>query len=96
MIRRLFYAIFFVLGGFLFAIPKWILMGTRGSRERKRILKQQREILARTDGAPAATVAVAEAPHPGSQRLSVDGAVRDARKRRRELTKAGVTWSGVR
>jgi len=45
MFRRLAYAIFFVFGGFLFAIPKWILMGTRGSRQRKKILKQQRQIL---------------------------------------------------
>jgi hypothetical protein len=47
MIRRLFYAIFFVLGGFLFAIPKWILMGTKASRQRKQILKQQAELLKR-------------------------------------------------
>jgi hypothetical protein len=40
--------VFFVFGGFLFAIPKWILMGTKGSRERKRLLKQQTEILKRT------------------------------------------------
>jgi hypothetical protein len=44
-IGRLFYAIFFVCGGFLFAIPKWILMGTRGSRERKKIIKQQKRLL---------------------------------------------------
>jgi hypothetical protein len=46
--KRLAYAVFFVFGGFLFAIPKWILMGTKGSRERKRLLKQQTEILKRT------------------------------------------------
>jgi hypothetical protein len=45
MIGRLFYAVFFVLGGFLFAIPKWILMGTRGSRERRKILKNQERML---------------------------------------------------
>jgi hypothetical protein len=45
MFRRLLYAIFFVFGGFLFAIPKWILMGTRGSRDRKKILRQQAELL---------------------------------------------------
>jgi hypothetical protein len=49
MIRRLGYTIFFIFGGFLFAIPKWILMGTKSGRERKRILKQQQEILKRTD-----------------------------------------------
>ena len=38
------------IGGFLFYIPKWILMGTKGSRERKKILKQQEEILKRTGG----------------------------------------------
>lgn len=26
-------------GGFLFYIPKWILVGTKGSRDRKRLLK---------------------------------------------------------
>lgn len=45
MFKRLGYVIFFVFGGFLFAIPKWILTGTRASRERKRILEQQQELL---------------------------------------------------
>ena len=48
MLRRLLFVIFFCLGGFLFYIPKWILMGTKGSRERKKILKQQEEISKRT------------------------------------------------
>jgi hypothetical protein len=48
MFRRIGYAVFFIFGGFLFAIPKWLLMGTRASRERKRLLKQQAEILKRT------------------------------------------------
>jgi hypothetical protein len=43
MIGRFLYAVFFVLGGFLFAIPKWILMGTKGSRERKELLKLQKD-----------------------------------------------------
>ena len=50
MIRRLFFAIFFLLGGFLFYIPKWIIMGTKGGRERKKMLKlleQQNELLRR-------------------------------------------------
>lgn len=46
MIRRLLYSIFFVFGGFLFAIPKWILFGTRAGRERKRMAKDMREIRA--------------------------------------------------
>lgn len=50
MIRRLFYAVFFVFGGFLFAIPKWLLMGTKGSRDRKRILKQQEQLLNQSRG----------------------------------------------
>jgi hypothetical protein len=50
VIRRLFFLVFFCLGGFLFYIPKWILMGTKGSRDRKKILKQQQEILRRTGG----------------------------------------------
>lgn len=44
MIRRLLYSIFFVFGGFLFAIPKWILFGTRAGRERKRLAKDMREM----------------------------------------------------
>ena len=45
MIRRLFFIVFFCLGGFLFYIPKWILLGTKGSRERKQILRQQKLLL---------------------------------------------------
>jgi hypothetical protein len=45
MIGRLFFLIFFCLGGFLFYIPKWILMGTKGSRQRKKILRQQDVLL---------------------------------------------------
>jgi hypothetical protein len=45
VIGRLGFAIFFILGGFLFYIPKWLLMGTKGSRERRKILKQQKELL---------------------------------------------------
>jgi hypothetical protein len=47
MVRRLLFLIFFVCGGFLFYIPKWILMGTKGSRDRKKIIKQQKKILKR-------------------------------------------------
>jgi hypothetical protein len=50
MVRRLLFLVFFCLGGFLFYIPKWILMGTKASRDRKKILKQQAEILRRTGG----------------------------------------------
>jgi len=50
MFRRFFFAIFFILGGFLFYIPKWIIMGTKGSRERKKIIEQQKQILKRQDG----------------------------------------------
>lgn len=39
MLGRAFYAVFFVLGGFLFAIPKWILFGTRASRDRRKMVK---------------------------------------------------------
>jgi hypothetical protein len=45
---RLMFAILFVLGGFLYAIPKWILVGTRGGRERRKtnkLLKQQNRLL---------------------------------------------------
>lgn len=45
MVRRFAYAVFFVFGGFLFAIPKWLIMGTRGSRERKKILRLQKQQL---------------------------------------------------
>ena len=47
MLGRLVYAVFFVLGGFLFAIPKWILTGTKGGRDRRKILKQQEKLLRR-------------------------------------------------
>ena len=43
MIRRLIFLIFFALGGFLFYIPKWILVGTKASRDRKRIIKLQKK-----------------------------------------------------
>ncbi len=42
MIRRLAFAIFFLLGGFLFYVPKWILLGTKASRDRKKLIKLQR------------------------------------------------------
>jgi hypothetical protein len=45
VIRRLFFLVFFCLGGFLFYIPKWLLMGTKASRERKQILRQQKLLL---------------------------------------------------
>lgn len=45
MIGRLFYAVFFLLGGFLFAIPKWILLGTKGSRDRRKMIKLQKKQL---------------------------------------------------
>jgi hypothetical protein len=35
--------VFFICGGFLFYIPKWILMGTKGGRDRKAMLKAQRQ-----------------------------------------------------
>lgn len=47
VIRRFFYAVFFLIGGFLFAIPKWIIMGTKASRQRKKMLKLQKEIARR-------------------------------------------------
>lgn len=47
MIGRLFFVVFFIFGGFLYYIPKWILMGTKGGRERKKIIRQQEELLRR-------------------------------------------------
>jgi hypothetical protein len=41
MIRRLLFVVFFALGGFVFYVPKWILMGTKGQRQRKQLIKQQ-------------------------------------------------------
>ena len=43
MLRRLFFMTFFMFGGFLFYIPKWVLMGTKASRDRAEIIKQLRE-----------------------------------------------------
>lgn len=39
MIRRLLFLTFFWIGGVVFYVPKWILMGTKGSRDRKRLIK---------------------------------------------------------
>ena len=47
MIRRLLFVVFFCCGGFLFYVPKWVLMGTKGSRDRKKILRQQNQIMKR-------------------------------------------------
>lgn len=52
MIRRLLYAIFFGLFGFVFAIPKWIVMGTRGSRQRKKMIRLQKQQLRETRKRP--------------------------------------------
>lgn len=43
MIRRLLFVVFFALGGFVFYVPKWILLGTKGSRDRTKLVKLQRE-----------------------------------------------------
>lgn len=50
MIRRLLFAVFFAFGGFLFYVPKWILFGTRASRDRKKLIrlaKKQNRLLER-------------------------------------------------
>jgi len=43
VLKRLGFLILFICGGFLFYIPKWILFGTAAGRERKRLLKEQKE-----------------------------------------------------
>jgi hypothetical protein len=43
MIKRLTFFLFFCLGGFLFYIPYWIIFGTAAGRERRRLLKVQRQ-----------------------------------------------------
>jgi hypothetical protein len=48
MLRRIGFLIFFCLGGFLFYIPYWLIRGTKGSRDRKKIMRQQEELLKRT------------------------------------------------
>jgi hypothetical protein len=48
MLRRIGFLIFFCLGGFLFYIPYWLIRGTRGSRDRKKLMRQQDELLRRT------------------------------------------------
>jgi hypothetical protein len=52
MISRTVFLIFTLLGGIFFLIPKWLIMGTRGSRERRKIakgqtamIKQQKQLL---------------------------------------------------
>ena len=39
MIRRLLFLVFFAIGGFVYYIPKWVLFGTKASRDRKRLIK---------------------------------------------------------
>lgn len=45
VIGRLLYFVFLALGGILFAIPKWILFGTRASRDRRKAIKLQHQAL---------------------------------------------------
>lgn len=52
MIRRLLYLVFFAMFGWVFAIPKWILMGTRGSRQRKKMIRLQKQQLRETRKRP--------------------------------------------
>lgn len=47
VIKRLLFVVFFCLGGFLFYIPYWILFGTKGSRERRKLIKLQEQSLRR-------------------------------------------------
>lgn len=39
---RLLFVVFVALGGFLFLIPKWIIMGTKAGRERRALLRETR------------------------------------------------------
>jgi hypothetical protein len=43
MLGRILFAVFFVCGGFLFVIPYWLLVGTKGQRQRKALLREQRQ-----------------------------------------------------
>jgi hypothetical protein len=43
VIKRFLFVLFFICGGFLFYIPKWIFFGTAAGRERKRLLKEQKK-----------------------------------------------------
>jgi hypothetical protein len=43
--QRLFYLVFLVLGGIFFVPFKWLFFGTRGGRERRKIMRQQKAIL---------------------------------------------------
>lgn len=90
MIRRLVFVAFFACGGFVFYIPKWILMGTKGSRDRQKVVRQQAAILRRLDAGATLTRAEEEiaarpvaAAQVGSQRMSVSAAWREAEKMRR-------------
>lgn len=105
MIGRLFYAIFFVLGGFIFAIPKWIIMGTKGSRDRKRMIKLQerqlREIAKHPERAAAIRAKMADVPTPperpaqvGPHRLGLKSSLSSARSQRKQLRALGIDWPG--
>jgi hypothetical protein len=44
VLRRLVFIVFFVFGGFLFYVPKWVIFGTKASRDRKRMVEQLNRI----------------------------------------------------
>ena len=45
MVGRLIYAVLAVFFGLLFAVPKWILFGTRGSRQRQKLIRLEKKQL---------------------------------------------------
>lgn len=45
MIRRLGFLVFLACGGIFLYPLKWLLMGTRAGRERRRMIRQQRKLL---------------------------------------------------
>lgn len=46
MIRRLFYLLWVCTFGLIFVPLKWVLMGTKGGRQRKKMLRVQKQMLA--------------------------------------------------
>lgn len=43
MIRRLFYVLFVVTLGWPFMVVKWVVLGTKGSRDRRKMIRLQKK-----------------------------------------------------
>jgi hypothetical protein len=89
MIRRVFYLMFVVVTGGVGALVKWLFMGTRGGRQRQKIIKQQKRLLrqqGRSEARPATYVPVAPFVAERSREENMAPLDRKARALARRLT----------